>query len=394
MRGTPAPTTPGLFLQFVRKYWAGILVVFITLFGLALRLYQLDYQCLNVDEFTSYNIANHTASYIVNYAWNMGDTIGGVQLGGDYNPPTYYLLVHYSMQLLGGFSRFAVRIPAVIFGTLCIPVIYFVGKELHNKTLGLLAATLVSFMFPFYVYSQDARPYSLVMLAFLLFTYCFIRAWRGDSSDYTAVGLAVFAALCFYSHYYSLIPVGLAFLLLLLKRPLISCFGMLNAAVLMTPMLILFNFKQVLTRQSPLQFGVGWYGPGQYAEYMANELLCWSWVILVPLFIYSVWKCGKKEPLLKVLLFIALVAVLAGIPLTHFTAIVPRYALLVAPLLLLVALYPVAEWVDNQPTRAKAITLFLSFAFLIFLFNFGSLYSWNTFNYCPYMSGTGAELPM
>jgi hypothetical protein len=61
----------------------------------------------------------------------------------------------------------------------------------------------------------------------------------------------------------------------------------------------------------------------------------------------------------------------------------PRYALLVAPLLIIAAMYPVAGFIDKQTTAARKVALFALVVFAIAIFNYGSLLSWFTFNVCP-----------
>jgi len=123
-------------MKLLRDYWPLIPLASLTLLGLILRLYQLDWQCLMVDETVTLMIAAKTTSEI--FVWSM-------QV--DCNPPLYYLLAHWSTLLFGIISDFAIRFPSVILGTLAIPISYLVGKEIRNTTLGLLSATIISFMF-------------------------------------------------------------------------------------------------------------------------------------------------------------------------------------------------------------------------------------------------------
>ena len=109
-------------IKQIEKQWAAISIIFITLCGLGFRLYQITGQQLNIDEVTTLGIANHTSAFIVSYS-----------LGHDNNPPLYYLFAHWSSVLLGEYSAFSIRIPAVIFGTLAIPVIYLIGKEIKMR---------------------------------------------------------------------------------------------------------------------------------------------------------------------------------------------------------------------------------------------------------------------
>jgi 4-amino-4-deoxy-L-arabinose transferase-like glycosyltransferase len=369
--------------DLIKKHWSRLALLVITLSGFLLRMNQLTWQCLNVDEATTSMIANNSVSTIIHYS-----------LTTDYNPPLYYLIAHYSFIIFNEVSRFSVRFPAVIFGTLAIPVAYMVAREIKGVTLGLLVAGLVSFMFPFYYYSQDARAYSLVLLAFMGFSYFFVRIYKGNRDRKMIWGLSACAALCLWSHYYSLVPITLMGLILLRKDWLSAAYAASATMLLMSPLAFLFDLTQLKTRT--MHVGAEdyfWATPQQMATWLPNELLCWSWIILIPLFAYSLGKYWR-DTLIRDLAVVAAITAAALIPLTILTGISPRYALLISPLILMVAMYPVAASIDdNKRSNAQKITIFMLVMFLIFLFNYGSIVEWTSFNVCPFMTETGAAAP-
>ena len=365
--------------QLMKKYWPYAALALFTVAGFLLRMYQLTWQCLNVDEMTTAVIANNTVSWIVHYS-----------LTTDYNPPLYYLIAHYSFVFFNEVSRFSVRFPAVVFGTLAIPAAYFVAKEIRGITLGFLVAGLMSFMFPFYYYSQDARAYSLVLFMFMGFSYFFVRKYNGDRGVRTVIGLGVFAALCLWSHYYSLVPITIMGLILFLKEWRSVVPAGIISLILLSPMAVLFDLAQIKTRT--LHVGPEdyyWATPGQMAIMLPNELLCWSWLVLVPLAIYSCIRY-RSATIIRDLGVVVIITSGLLIPLTVLTGLSPSYALLVSPLILMAAMYPVAEWIDELKTPTRKIAIFLLVLGLIFLFNYGSIVQWTTFNICPYMTSTGA----
>ena len=78
------------------------------------------------------------------------------------------------MQIFGQ-SEFSIRFPALIFGVLSIFMIYKLGKVLFNLEIGLLSALILAIS-PFHIhYSQEARPYSLLMVLSLISTYYFVK---------------------------------------------------------------------------------------------------------------------------------------------------------------------------------------------------------------------------
>lgn len=363
----------------IKKYWPLIAIAIITIAGFLFRMYRLDWQCLMVDEMTTSIYASKDVQWIISY-----------MLSFDYNPPTYYLIAHYS-EAIFGITRFAVRFPAVIFGTLSIPAVYLVGKEVKGGTLGLLVASLVSFMFPFFYYSQNARGYSLVMLGFMGVAYFFVKMYRGDYSRGTIIGISLCTALCFWSHYYSLFPVSVLFVALLLKNWKSVIKPIIAIGLLMLPLALMFDLNQFATRTSRVAFDVFWNSPAFTAKMVTNEMLCWSWIVIIPLALYSLYR--YRNNILEVFAIVGVATPFFLIVISQFTATMPRYAILVSPLIIIIAMYPVSIWIDELKTPTRKLVVFALVLFVIFLFNYGSILEWTTFSVCPFMTATGAAAP-
>jgi len=58
---------------------------------------------------------------------------------GDRQPPLYHLVLWLTIRAFGH-GEFAVRLPSLIAGTLVIPVLYELGRELYDRRTGLIAA--------------------------------------------------------------------------------------------------------------------------------------------------------------------------------------------------------------------------------------------------------------
>jgi hypothetical protein len=89
----------------------------------------------------------------------------------DFSVPNNHIfhsiLVHYSTLIFGN-SLPAIRLPVYIAGSFLIILIYLLGRTLFNRSVGLLAAGLVS-IFPYLVVkSTSARGYTLIAA----FTVC------------------------------------------------------------------------------------------------------------------------------------------------------------------------------------------------------------------------------
>jgi uncharacterized membrane protein len=125
----------------------------------------------------------------------------------DIHPPTYYAIVHLSMQM--GNSEFWVRFPSFVMGVASIATMYAIGRLVFTNQVTLIA-TLLASMSPMLVWhSQDARMYSQLLLGCLLTVYFYIQILRrGKALDWIGY---VFAAL--FAAYTQLYAILLIFVL-------------------------------------------------------------------------------------------------------------------------------------------------------------------------------------
>tara|TARA_B100000927_G_scaffold97293_1_gene78494 strand:- start:434 stop:1723 length:1290 start_codon:yes stop_codon:yes gene_type:complete len=94
--------------------------------------------------------------------------------GPDPHPPLHYLIL-WSVYKLFGFSEIAGRLISVIAGTLIIPAIFYLAKQLFSERTAFFAAFFASIN-PFLIYySTEVRSYELLCLFSIFSTYFFIR---------------------------------------------------------------------------------------------------------------------------------------------------------------------------------------------------------------------------
>ena len=80
----------------------------------------------------------------------------------DQHPPLYYILLHFWMKL--GDNAVTARSLSALTGALTIPAIYWLGRRLAGRDVGLLAALLLA-LSPFHVrFAQETRMYTLLTL--------------------------------------------------------------------------------------------------------------------------------------------------------------------------------------------------------------------------------------
>lgn len=119
------------------------------------------------------------------------------------HPPLYFILTKHFTDWFGH-NEFAFRFVALIAGTLTVLALYGLGKELFGPWTGLIAALLLA-VSAFHVrYTQEARPYALMMLANVVSYWCLARALKTEKPAYGAwLGWAAANIVGFYTHYLS-----------------------------------------------------------------------------------------------------------------------------------------------------------------------------------------------
>jgi hypothetical protein len=162
--------------------------------GFALRLYQLAAESYWYDELLQLDIAQ-----------GLPPGVGGVmtifpRLRGHAAVPLDYLISHFWI-LLGRGEGWA-RLPAVMVGTLALPVVYQLGRRWLGRSAGLLLLALLA-LSPLHVrYSQEVRPYALVLLGVTLAVYAYWRLCDTNRLRYfipLQVGVLIFSLAHFFA---------------------------------------------------------------------------------------------------------------------------------------------------------------------------------------------------
>ncbi len=180
-----------------REGWALLALLAIMLLGAVLRFYGLGFQSLWVGELAS---------------WDLGgrDTISRV-VGEGSQPPLYFLILHIARWFFGD-SEWALRLPSAMAGWLCIPAIYLLGKKIYSEREGIIAALLMTVLWPAVYFSQEARPYALLILLSIMTSYFWwdlmqVLRYQRVLPRREAACYMVCAVLCAYTHYFGLLLV-------------------------------------------------------------------------------------------------------------------------------------------------------------------------------------------
>ncbi len=152
----PAIATPGNRRMNIRAwFWLGLIAV--TVVGGVIRFAPLGDRPLWYDEADTWAASIDGASKPLPYArffqWeNHFETA-----------PLSFLFVRIATDLTGNDSEVSMRLPSLILGTLCIPLMFLLGKVVQGYALGLTAAALTAFDPNMVDQSQQARMYMVMM---------------------------------------------------------------------------------------------------------------------------------------------------------------------------------------------------------------------------------------
>ena len=162
--------------------------------GCYIRLSGLDLQSLWLDELYSVSACSYKFFDMIS-----------IWLLRDLHPPLYQLILFFWVKLAGN-SEIMVRMPSVTAGIFTIIGIYFLSSKIFNRYVALSASILTSLSASAIVYSQEARPYSFLMLFSALSTLLLINAVKkistGELKSKDFIIYCIFCSLTAFTHYF------------------------------------------------------------------------------------------------------------------------------------------------------------------------------------------------
>ena len=188
-----------------------LILTTIVIIGSILRFKGLIFNSYWVDELYSISFSN--PSYSLEKMFEETTVI-------DVHPPLYQTLLWIWFKLFG-YTEFVGRSLSAILGVLGIVAIYFLGKELFNKHVGLYAALIASMNHFLIYYSQETRSYALLFLLTVISYLYFIRT-IDDSRKSNIILYWITTILLLYTHNIAFFIVGtqvFVFLFYILKFP-------------------------------------------------------------------------------------------------------------------------------------------------------------------------------
>jgi 4-amino-4-deoxy-L-arabinose transferase-like glycosyltransferase len=170
-------------------------LVALTVLAFVLRFSQLHQSLLGDEVFTWQDIYGHS----------LRSVLSTVHTGGENSPPLFFLLAWATAHL--GDASVWIRLPSFVLGTLTVPVVYALGREVHGRLAAMIAAGIVA-VAPFAVfYGIEARPYGSMMFFVAVSTLALLRAVRTRTRWWWLV-YTLSAAAAAYTHYTAIFALG------------------------------------------------------------------------------------------------------------------------------------------------------------------------------------------
>ena len=361
----PTRGTPDTKLKTALWILAGV-----TLFGLALRL--AVPRGIWLDEAISVHQAH----------LSFHDLFENLQYG-DRHPPLHHLALWLTVKAFGD-GELAVRIPSIIAGTLAIPALYLLGRELYDRRTGLVAAAFGAASPMLIWYSQEARMYAFVELFGLLALWTQLRAIRNPSMGNWALYILATAALL-WSHYFGLLLIGVQQLIWVgvlihrrtqgepMRAHLLGFGYSLIVLVMQLIPLIVFAHKQFDSTSAAFGSPSGTYDSLSFYAVVSNmawalwgyhpdsitELLAAGWPLLLLLSLLLLGRGGSRQTNILAVAAITPIVLLVFVALYDRELFEVRYFLVAIPLLFLLIARLVTGWIQNPSAQLAVIGIVL-----------------------------------
>lgn len=199
-----------------KKFW--ILFICIMALGIFSRVWEFNNlpSGLNKDE-TSIGVEAYDVYHFGMDRNGISYPIFFISWGSGQNALYGYLLIPFIAVF--GLSSFTVRLPMLITGILCMPLIFEVGRMSFDEETGLLAMFLLAISPWHIMMSRWGLESNILPFMFLLGYFCLIKSLQKNA---WFVPACFFFALCFYAYgtAYAFMPLffGSALVLFILRK--------------------------------------------------------------------------------------------------------------------------------------------------------------------------------
>jgi uncharacterized membrane protein len=387
------------FLFFDKKLNIFLVLILIISFGFYIRISGINKENgLWYDELLCYSFSKDSFPFEI--------IINAVTK--EFQGVLHYLYLGLWMMIFGD-SDVSLRFSSLIFGVSLIPVMYFLGKELHSPKLGLVAAFFTAFNPLLVYYSQEVRPYSmLALLGSLSVLFMFRVINRDKTFDY--IGLAIVNTLILYSYssigfifIFTEIFIFIIYTISILKRPLKKIIFSNKITILLSLPCLAGIFYQInaygnmfiepffyskLNLYSPIFMLQDWFTPrplGIYDHYNTNiyncafkqgNIICiilmvYFFLFIIPFIISFIKSLSLKNS--KIYVIFGLIFVyLAFLVLAAFSGkfvLISRHTVLIFPLIIVLC-----SWGMIELQNKKIFYIFMCILVFLYWFSYFSDY--------------------
>jgi uncharacterized membrane protein len=302
---------------------------------------------------------------------------------GDRHPPLHHVVLWLTVKAFGD-GETAVRLPSILAGTLAIPALYLLGRELYDRRTGLVAAAFGAASPLLIWYSQEARMYAFVELFGLLALWTQLRVIRNPSMGNWAAYILATAALL-WSHYFGLLLIGVQQVIwigILIHRrrtgepnramALGFAYSLAVLAIQLVP-LITFAQKQFDSTEAAFGSPSGTYDSLSFYAVVSNmawalwgyhpdsitELLAAGWPLLLLLSLLLLGRGGSRQTIILAVAAITPIVLLVFVAFYDRELFEVRYFLVAIPLLFLLIARLVTGWIRRPEARLAAVGIIL-----------------------------------
>ncbi|MGZ4053939.1 MAG: glycosyltransferase family 39 protein [Bacteroidia bacterium] len=123
----------------------------------------------------------------------------------DVHPVGVPIFVHYWTMLFGK-SEVVVKLPFILFSLIAIYYSYKIAEKWFNSTVAIITVAFIATLQFAIMYGQLERPYASGMMFSVLMVWCWTNFFFEEKNkNKYSIGFVVFASLCTYNHYFSLL---------------------------------------------------------------------------------------------------------------------------------------------------------------------------------------------
>jgi mannosyltransferase len=122
------------------------------------------------------------------------------------NPAFHFMILHFWIKLFG-IGALSVRMPSVIFSSLCAGLIFYTGYRFFSQRVAWAAGIIFTFSVMQMYFSHEARVYPLFVLLAVWNLYLMLAVVKNPDKKQLFIWVTINNILLIYSHYFGWIPV-------------------------------------------------------------------------------------------------------------------------------------------------------------------------------------------